>query len=433
MKVRTAAAKLLGQILRHSGSLSSLLPAAQEKVPERDRALLQELCFGSLRWQPRLEAYLELLLDKPLRAKDSDIQALLMLGLYQLIYTRIPDHAAIGDTVESARDLKKPWATRLANGVLRRFQRERQALEERLKDQPEFITAHPRWLLDSLERAWPEQINSIVEANNSHPPLTLRLNTQKVSRARYLTQLAEAGIEAEPTRHSPAGIQLHSPRDPRDLPLFAEGLVSVQDESAQLAAMLLDLAPGQRVLDACCAPGGKTGHILELEPALAQVVALDSDSRRLERVRENLGRLELEAQILCGDAGNPGSWWDGELYDRILLDAPCSATGIIRRHPDIKGLRSLDEIAKLAQLQARLLDQLWALVKPGGMLLYATCSVMPEENSRQIQAFVGTHLDVRCEPIEADWGLTQEFGRQLLPEKDRQDGFYYAQLHKLQC
>lgn len=433
MKVRTAAAQLLGQILRQRGSLSSLLPSAQSQVPERDRALLQELCFGSLRWQPKLEAYLELLLDKPLRAKDSDIQALLLLGLYQLIYTRIPDHAAIGDTVETARDLKKPWATRLANGVLRRFQRERQALDERLKDNPEFVSAHPRWLMGSLERAWPEQIDSIIEANNSHPPLTLRLNTTKVSREQYLTQLTEAGIEAEATRHSPAGIQLHSPCDPRDLPLFAEGLISVQDESAQLAALLLNLAPGQRVLDACCAPGGKTGHILEAEPALAQVVALDSDARRLVRVRENLARLQLEAQILCGDAGEPESWWDGELYDRILLDAPCSATGIIRRHPDIKGLRSQDEIAKLAQLQARLLEKLWPLVKPGGMLLYATCSVMPEENSRLIQAFVGNQLDVRCEPIDADWGLTQEFGRQLLPEKDRQDGFYYAKLHKLEC
>lgn len=433
MKVRTAAAQLLGQILRQRGSLSSLLPAAQDQVPERDRALLQELCFGSLRWQPKLEAYLELLLDKPLRAKDSDIQALLLLGLYQLIYTRIPDHAAIGDTVETARDLNKPWATRLANGVLRRFQRERPALDDRLRNNPSFVSGHPRWLLDSLKRAWPEQIDSIIEANNSHPPLTLRLNTQKVSREQYLIQLAEAGIEAEPTRHSPVGIQLHSPCDPRDLPLFAEGLISVQDESAQLAALLLDLKPGQRVLDACCAPGGKTGHILETEPDLAQVVALDSDARRLKRVEENLNRLQLEAQILCGDAGEPEAWWDGELYDRILLDAPCSATGIIRRHPDIKGLRSLDEIAKLAQLQARLLDRLWSLVKPGGMLLYATCSVMPEENARLIQAFVETHLDVRCEPIDAEWGLTEEFGRQLLPEKDRQDGFYYAQLHKLSC
>src|SRR5690625_5224480 len=274
MNVRTAAALVVGQVLRHQGSLSSLLPEMQSKVPERDRPLLQELCYGCLRWQPQLALYVERLLDKPLRAKDSDIQALLLLGLYQLIYTRIPDHAALSATVDGARALKKPWATRLINGVLRRFQRERETLDEQLQKYAVFSTAHPRWLLDALKTAWPEQFDALIHANNSHPPLTLRLNPRAVGRDAYLAMLTERGIEAQPTPYSEVGIQLTKPCDPTGLPLFADGGVSVQDEAAQLPPPLLELAPGQRVLDACSAPGGKTGHILETEPGLAQVVAL---------------------------------------------------------------------------------------------------------------------------------------------------------------
>lgn len=430
MNVRTAAALVVGQVLRHQGSLSSLLPEMQAKVPERDRPLLQELCYGSLRWQPQLALYLERLLDKPLRAKDSDIQALLLLGLYQLIYTRIPDHAAIGATVDCARALKKPWATRLINGVLRRFQREREALDEQLQKYSVFSSAHPRWLLDALKTAWPEHLDTLIHANNSHPPLTLRLNPHASSRKDYLAMLAERGIEAQATSYSPVGIQLAKPCDPTGLPLFAEGGVSVQDEAAQLAALLLELAPGQRVLDACSAPGGKTGHILETEPRLAQVVALDADPRRLGRVRENLARLNLQAEVISGDAAEPSTWWNGQPFERILLDAPCSATGIIRRHPDIKYLRSPGEIAKLAQLQARLLDSLWTLLAPGGVLLYATCSIMPEENSAQIEAFLSRQPDATCDHLDVPWGMVQKAGQQLLPGAASADGFYYARLRK---
>lgn len=430
MKVRTAAARLLADLLRQKGSLSSLMPTYQEKVPERDRPLLQELCYGSLRWYPRLDAYLSKLLDKPLKAKDGDIQALLLLGLYQLTHTRIPDHAAIGATVECARELKKPWATRLLNGVLRRFQRERESLDAQLANRTEFVSAHPHWLLKRLKKAWPEQVDSIIQANNGHPPLTLRLNPAHQSREAYLARLAELEIDASPCAFSAVGITLHTPCDVRQLPLFAEGGVSVQDEAAQLSAPLLNLAPGQRVLDACSAPGGKTGHILEAEPQLAEVVALDSEARRLERVRENLARLGREATVICGDAGRPADWWDGTPFDRILLDAPCSATGIIRRQPDIKLLRNPAEITKLAQLQGRLLDALWPLLAPGGQLLYATCSVMPEENTEVVAAFVGRQSDARCPPLEADWGLEQPCGRQLLPAETGHDGFYYARLTK---
>lgn len=429
MKVRTAAAKLIAQLLRQQGSLSSLLPDYQSRIPERDGPLLQELCYGTLRWHPRLNAYLGQLLDKPLKAKDSDIQALLLLGLYQLLFTRIPDHAALGATVECARELKKPWATRLINGVLRRFQREHESLDAKLAGNSEFVSAHPKWLLNCLHSAWPEQAEAMIAANNAHPPLTLRLNTRHIERAAYLEQLRAQDIEAEAAPFSPFAVTVRSACNVTELPLFAAGGVSVQDEAAQFSGPLLDLTPGLRVLDACSAPGGKTGHMLELEPTL-EVVALDSEARRLERVQENLTRLGREAQVVCGDAGEPEAWWDGVPFDRILLDAPCSATGILRRQPDIKLMRSPAEIARLAGLQRRLLDSLWALLKPGGMLVYATCSVMPEENTQVVADFVQHHPDARCEPIEAAWGLPQTFGRQLLPHEGGHDGFYYARLQK---
>lgn len=430
LSARTAAAQVIGQILRQQGSLSSALPAIQPKVNESERALLQELCFGTLRWQPRLDAYLGKLLDKPLRGKDSDIQALLLLGLYQLLYTRIPDHAAIGETVEVARGLKKPWATKLINGVLRRFQREQEVLDAQLQNDPVFTTSHPRWLLQRLRKDWPAQFEQIITANNTHPPFTLRQNPRKQNRNDYLAGLQELGVDAEPTHFSPVGITLAQACDPRNLPLFAEGGISVQDEAAQLSAGLLELAPGQRVLDACCAPGGKTGHILEAETDLAEVVALDSDERRLVRVRENLARLNVSASILCGDASKPDTWWDGVSFDRILLDAPCSATGIIRRHPDIKLLRTPEDIQRLAALQGDILDGLWPLLNPGGILLYATCSIMPDENTRVVEAFLTRQPEATCDELDVKWGVAQTCGRQLLPHADGYDGFYYARLRK---
>lgn len=431
MKVRTAAAKLLADLLRQQGSLASLLPDYQSRVPERDAPLLQELTYGTCRWYPRLNAYLGQLLDKPLKPKEGDIQALLLLGLYQQLYTRIPDHAAIGATVESTRELKKPWAKGLVNGVLRRFQREQEALDTALADDDRFTTAHPDWLLKRLRHHWPEQTDAIIAANNGHPPLTLRVNPDYASRDDYLAQLRKEGIDASLTPFSPAGIRLHTPCQVTTLPGFEVGGVSVQDEAAQLSAELLELRPGQRVLDACSAPGGKTGHILETEPGLAEVVALDSDARRLNRVQENLDRLRKQATLRCGDAGQPDHWWDGTAFDRILLDAPCSATGIIRRQPDIKVLRSAADIDRLSALQGRLLSALWSTLKPGGVLVYATCSILPEENTRVVEAFVRQHPDAQCETLEVDWGLEQLCGRQLLPRDNGHDGFYYARLHKI--
>jgi len=428
ISVRAAAAQVLAQILQSKGSLSSLLPAIQLKVSEQDRPLLQELCFGTCRFYPQLSAYVECLVDKPLRAKDSDVQALLLLGLYQLLHTRIPDHAALGETVEVTRFFKKPWATNLVNGVLRKFQRDKPRLDKLLAQNYAFQTNHPAWMEGVLRKNWPDHIDQIITANNEHPPFTLRINTKKISRADYVALLRDLDINAITTEFSPYGITLEKACDPRKLPLFSEGLVSVQDEAAQLSADLLQLTPGLRVLDACCAPGGKTGHMLEVEPSL-QVTALDADERRLGRVRENLTRLNVNAEVICGD-GTAKDWWDGEQFDRILLDAPCSATGIIRRHPDIKVLRTPEEIDKLNEIQVRLINNLWSLLKPGGLLVYATCSVMPKENTRIIEAFVDRHSQATVETLEVDWGIEQVFGRQLLPSTRGHDGFYYAVLRR---
>ncbi len=431
MKVRTAAAKLLADLLRNQGSLASLLPHYQSRVPERDAPLLQELTYGTCRWYPRLEAYLGQLLDKPLKPKDGDVQALLLLGLYQQLHTRIPDHAAISATVESTRELKKPWAKGLVNGVLRRFQREQETLDAALVENDRFVTAHPEWLLKRIRRHWPEQSEALIAANNGHPPLTLRVNPAFASRDDYLNQLNTHDIEAHATRFSAVGVTVHTPCQVAELPGFTAGGVSVQDEAAQLSASLLELAPGQRVLDACSAPGGKTGHILETEPGLTELLALDSDERRLVRVQENLDRLQRQATLRCGDASQPEHWWDGKPFDRILLDAPCSATGIIRRQPDIKLLRSATDIKRLSDLQGRLLTALWSTLKPGGILVYATCSILPEENTRVVEAFMEQHPDAHCDELDADWGFTQPCGRQLLPLENGHDGFYYARLRKI--
>ena len=430
ISVRLAATQIITRILQGQGSLSSLLTPAQAQVPEQDKSLLQELCFGACRFYPQLNLILEQLLEKPLRNKDLDIKALLILGVYQLQHTRIAEHAAIGETVEVTRDLKKDWATKLVNGVLRGFQREQQDILTSLNSSAEFQQNHPHWLVAMLKKNWPDQINQILSANDQHPPFCLRINTQKISRDDYLQQLAAQNIAAEPTEFSPYGIRLAQACNPRQLPLFDQGWISVQDEAAQLSADLLQVSSGQKVLDACAAPGGKTTHLLELQADL-DLTALDLEERRLIRLRENLARLGLNAKVKAGDGTQPETWWDDELFDRILLDAPCSATGIIRRHPDIKILRQPDDIQKLSQLQSQLLKTLWSLLKPGGRLLYATCSILPRENSKIIEGFLQQQNDAKEEKIVADWGIAQTCGRQLFPQAAGHDGFFYASLIKL--
>lgn len=431
MNPRLAAARALAAVLNGKASLNSSLPRELEKVEARDRGLTQDLAFGTARWQPRLDALAERLLQKPFKAADADVHGLLLVGLYQLLYTRIPAHAAIGETVGCADKLKKPWAKALLNAVLRRAQRESEAILAELERDPVVRMAHPRWLQKSLKAFWPEQWEAICAANNAHPPMILRVNRRHQPRDAYLGLLAEQGVAAQACVYSRDGIVLAEACDVRGLPGFSEGWISVQDEAAQLAAELLDLAPGQRVLDACCAPGGKTCHILEAEPALATVVAVDLEEKRLVRVRENLQRLGLQAQLIAADGRDTQAWWDGQPFQRILLDAPCSATGVIRRHPDIKLTRQPDDIPALAVLQGQLLDALWPTLEVGGVLLYATCSTLPTENTEVIEAFLARTPGARELDLATSAGIKQAHGRQLLAQEGGHDGFYYAKLIKI--
>jgi len=431
MNPRLAAARALAAVLNGKASLGSSLPPLLDRVEPRDRGLAQDLAFGTARWQPRLALLADKLLQKPFKAADRDVEALLLVGLYQLLHTRIPAHAAIGETVACVDKLKKSSLKGLLNAVLRNAQRDHEALFAELERDPVLHTAHPRWLQKRLKADWPEQWQAICTANNEHPPLILRVNRRHGSRDAYLAELRGNGIEAEPCTFSRDGIRLLQPCDVKTLPGFAEGRVSVQDEAAQLAADLLDLAPGQRVLDACAAPGGKTCHLLEAQPQLSEVIALDLEPGRLARVQENLERLQLKATLIAADGRATKVWWDGQPFQRILLDAPCSATGVIRRHPDIKLTRQADDIAALAQLQGELLDALWPTLEVGGVLLYATCSVLPQENSDNIAAFLQRTPGARELDIAGAFGLKQAHGRQLLPQADGHDGFYYAKLIKI--
>lgn len=429
MQVRVAAAKVIATTLKGDASLAVLIPDYQTRVKDRDRALLQELCFGTLRNFHKLNAIAGKLLQKPLKAKDADVLALLCCGLYQLTSMRIPPHAAISESVQAASGLNKTWAKGLVNGILRRYQRENAGIIADLAKDADYITSHPAWLRELIQTAWPNQTKAIFAANNSRPPFTLRVNTRQTSRENYANLLQQANIGCKLCDNSDTGITLTQAMDVSVLPGFSDGWVSVQDEAAQLAAGWLDLQPGQRILDACCAPGGKTCHILEAEPELGEVVALDVDSERLQRVRDNLNRLHLEATLVAADAANTTDWWDNRPFDRILLDAPCSGTGVIRRHPDIKVLRRPEDIDKLAAIQTELLQALWPLLKEDGLLLYATCSILPQENSVIITRFVQQQTDARIVPLP-HWQNVTATGQQLFPQIDGHDGFYYALLKK---
>jgi len=424
---RAAAALVIARVIADGKSLATLLPRDLSSLPPADRAFAQELVYGTLRFYIALDALIKPLLQKPLKHKDSDIYALLLTGVYQLRYLSTPAHAAINETVDAALTLKKDWAKGLINAVLRNVQRQGDELSTTLTDAQR--AAHPDWLYGKLKKNYPEQLQAILDANNDKGPMSLRVNAQKITREHYLAQLNAADITASACTDSAQGIQLEQAVDVYNLPGFAAGLASVQDESAQLASELLPLAPQLRVLDACAAPGGKTAHLLEREPSL-QLTAIDIDEKRLQRVKETLTRLQLNAECIDADVGDTDSWWNGKPFDRILLDAPCSATGVIRRHPDIKLLRTAFDIEKMATTQLRLLTQLWQTLADNGYLLYATCSVLPQENSQIIATFLQQHDD--AEEIDSDerFGSRQLHGRQRLPQIKGGDGFYYALLRK---
>lgn len=432
MKARAVAAKVLTEVTHARTSLSQALPKWLLKLGEdSERAFVQELCYGVLRWLPRLEAVLEVLLDKPLRSRDQDIHCLLLIGIYQLLYLRVADHAAVDETVSAAWELKKAWAKNLVNGVLRQLQRNKDDIINRIDRRPIARFAHPHWLLEQIQQSWPDHWEQIIVANNQRPPMVLRVNLSTTTRPDYLDKLRKVGIEASVMPHAASAICLKRPVDVLRLPGFSDGKVSVQDTAAQLAAPLLHLAPEQRVLDVCAAPGGKTLHILESEPALEGLVAVDIDEQRLIKLQENLARVGgCRVKTITADVEQASLWWDNKPFERILLDAPCSASGVIRRHPDIKILRQPTDIKALCKKQQKILNAMWPLLKTGGILLYVTCSILPQENERQIAAFLQGHTDANHIVIEAEWGMERAFGRQILPGDDNMDGFYYACLEK---
>ncbi|MCF6251189.1 MAG: 16S rRNA (cytosine(967)-C(5))-methyltransferase RsmB [Methylococcaceae bacterium] len=429
MNLRLITAGVLSKVIKDGQSLTIALERTLEAVDDsKDRAFVQALCYGVVRQYHRLDFILQLLLSKPLRNKESDIKMLILMGLYQLRYMRVKSHAAVSETVTAAK--KKSWAKSLINGVLRQYIREQEGLEKQADQQSTAFNSHPQWLIDRINTDWPEQAKDILLENNQQPPMVLRVNLTQNSQQAYLKLLAEQSLHARPVSFCPSAILLEQPVAVEKLPGFSAGLVSVQDTAAQLAAELLDVHAGQTVLDLCAAPGGKTAAILELQNASVSMWAVDIDESRLKRVEENLRRLNLKAKVLVGDAAKPEAWVQGQLFDRILVDAPCSALGVIRRHPDIKVLRRESDISTLQVTQKQILKQAWELLVPGGILLYATCSILKQENEEQIAAFLNNHTDAVELPIIADWGIKTKRGRQVLTGDSGMDGFYYARLVK---
>lgn len=423
---RVVAAQTLATITADGRALNAVFPPALPRVAERDRGLLRELVYGSLRYYWQLAGLLDQLLDKPLKAKDADVHALLMIGLYQLLHTRIPDHAAVSSVVNATKGLGKGWARGLLNGVLRQFQRRRDELLASLSEPA--ALAHPDWLLNTLREQWPDDWQDIIAANNGAPPMCLRSNARRGSRDDYAARLAETGIDASPGQYAPQSLRLAQAQDVDTLPGFRDGLASVQDEAAQMAAVLLDAQSADHVLDACAAPGGKACHIAELQPQLASLTALELDEQRLQRIEENRARLRLSLELVAGDASQPPASVRERQYQRILIDAPCSATGVIRRNPDVKLLRRSDDALGFATTQRAILAGLWPLLAPGGRLLYATCSVLYDENDGVIDEFLAHHADAVVETVYCPGAEQTKHGWQYLPSVHGPDGLYYAAL-----
>jgi 16S rRNA (cytosine967-C5)-methyltransferase len=425
---RAAAARVVARVVVERRYLDTALIEQRRQQPSdaSDRALIQELSYGTLRWYHELRGIAELFLTRPLKTKDADMHALLLVGLYQLRHMRIADHAAVDATVEAVSVLGKPWAKGLVNACLRASLRAGGRIDAALDTSEEMRFSHPAWLIAAVRRDYPQAWEGLLNANNQRPPMCLRVNAGRMKRAEYVALLEEKGISASAHPRVNSAVVIHAPVSVERLPGFSDGWVSVQDAAAQLAAVWLDAPPGSRVLDVCAAPGGKTAHVLERTPS-AEVTALDSDPERLALVRENLTRLGLSAHVLAADATEPAQWWDRRPYDRILIDAPCSATGVIRRHPDIKVRRESGDLPKLLDTQSRILDGVWPCLAPGGKLLYVTCSILSEENALQIKRFLARHPDALAQPVEPGANLE---GKQITTGDEDMDGFFYACVHK---
>lgn len=399
----------------------------QDFTPQ-NLSLLKALCYGVLREHLLLSNLVSQLMERPLQ-NEPELHSLLLLGLYQLRSMRVATHAAVNETVEATTPLGKERMRGLVNALLRRYQRESAVLEAALPQALGQRLSYPDWLSLEIKRDWPENWHSVLAGGNEQGPLTLRVNRRRISREDYLQRLQAAELVASAVPHTPDALMLEQALPVEEIPGFSEGLVSVQDASAQLAANLLDAQPGMRVLDACAAPGGKTAHLLETVDGL-EVLALDQDAARLKRVEETLARLQLKAQVKVADVLTSHLWWDQKPFDRILLDAPCSGTGVIRRHPDIKWLRREKDIPRLMQTQLKMLDALWPMLATGGVLVYATCSVLRAEGEDVIKAFLRTRPEAKHLPIVAEWGEARVVGRRI-PPGGAWDGFYYARLMKL--
>lgn len=429
MNLRLVSAGVLSQVIKDGQSLTFALDVAFSSIEDsQDRAFIQALCFGVVRQYHRLDFILQQLLPKPLRNKDVDIKMLLLMGMYQLKYMRVKSHAAVSETVSAAK--KKSWAKSVINGVLRRYIREQDDLEKKADQSWSTLYSHPEWLIAKIKQDWANQAQAIFVENNVQPPMVLRVNLMQTTQAAYLDLLAEQSIKAEPVLFCSSAIVLEQAVAVEKLPGFNEGLFAVQDTAAQLAAELLDAQPGQTVLDLCSAPGGKAAAIIEREPKIASLLAVDIDKKRMQRVTENLQRLKLKADVVIGDASQPVEWVQGKVFDKILIDVPCSALGVIRRHPDIKVLRRESDVEALSMVQQKILNAAWGLLVPGGVLLYATCSVLKQENENQIEAFLSDHANASELPIDSKWGVKRPFGRQILTGDQGMDGFFYARLVK---
>ncbi|MBR9794266.1 MAG: 16S rRNA (cytosine(967)-C(5))-methyltransferase RsmB [Gammaproteobacteria bacterium] len=415
------------QVLEQGKSSREALAMAQARHSKQDAAWLQEMAMGVFRHLPQLQIWLRELLEQPLKGSKKILEHVILLGFYQQAYSRVSDHAAVAATVNAAEVLGGKGLKGLINAILRNFQR--QQLAEQVSDNPIIQSGLPKWLYKRLANAYPQALEGLLNGMNQPAPIWLRVNQQQCTQPDYCSALTEAGIRFALSEAHPDAVILLDRTPITTLPGFAEGWFSVQDGAAQLAAPLLDAQPGERILDCCAAPGGKSAHILERSSGLAELIALDSEASRLERMTENLKRLQLHANLVCADAAEVDGWWDGKPFDRILLDAPCSATGVIRRHPDIRWLRKSADIEVLQALQYKILSNLWRTLKPGGTLVYATCSVLPVENKAQISRFLQEHSDAQLLPIQPGETIEQP-GRQILPGEQQMDGFYYARLLK---
>ncbi len=426
---RAAAADAIGRIIQSRARIDQVIAAVCTEFSMQDRQFIAELVYGVVRWHLRLSFYLTGLLDRPLKAKHADISTLLLVGMYQIEFMRVARYAAVSQTVAGADVLGKPWARSLINAILRKFLVADGHIRTRQIDAA-IRYSHPQWMVEMLEEQWPDDWQDILRNNNMRPVMVLRVNLNRCSVPQYLQLLKDQQIAASAAAAAPAAVVLHARMAPAALPGFTQGLVSVQNMASQMAAPALALQSGYRVLDACSAPGGKLTHMLELEPAVADMTALDISEIRCSEILDNLARMGQSARVMTADAAQPKNWWSGDRFDRILLDAPCSAVGVIRKHPDIKIHRRATDVMKSSAAQKRLLGALLPLLGPGGKLLYTTCSILRQENDDVIGAIVRHMPAVQVQPLDGSFGRATRFGRQRLPDSDHSDGFYYAMLTK---